>query len=127
MIVDVLAVHVLLCEVAALVLENFTIHRQYLRKEAYLCLLLQLVAGVAVNEDPLSRGMRMKVQKTTEFTFFVEMHDHFFYCVDGGMCFGTGVNVTSIEIDSVGVDSVSPAGNSIWIEDGKQVEHKFIA
>jgi len=125
-IIDVLAVHVLLCEVAALVLENFTIHGQYFRKETDLCLFFQLVAGVAVNEYPLSRRMGMKVQETKEFTFFVEMHDHFFDCVDGGVCFGTGVNVASIEIDSVGVDSVSPAGNSIRVEDGKQVEYKFI-
>ena len=127
MIIDILAVHVLFREVAALVLEDLAVHRQYLREEADLCLFLQLVAGVAVDEDPFTCSVGVQVQKTEEFTPFVEMQNNLFDCVDRGVNFGTGIDVASIEVYSVGVDSVCPTGYSIWVEDWEQVEHKLVA
>jgi hypothetical protein len=43
MIVDILAVHVLLGEVTALILEDLAVHRQDLGEETYLCLLLEFI------------------------------------------------------------------------------------
>jgi hypothetical protein len=41
------------------------------------------------------------------------------------MGFWIGVNVTTIEIDAIGIHSVMPSRHAIRIEDGKQIEYEF--
>ena len=59
----VLHVHVLLHEIAALILKVLTIQSQQFCEEAGLHLFVQLVDGVTVNEVALPRGLGVKVQK----------------------------------------------------------------
>lgn len=42
------------------------------------------------------------------------------------MSFWIGIDVTSIEIDSIRVYSVMATSHSIRVEDGKQIEDEFI-
>lgn len=50
MVVYILAVHVLLSEIAALILKNLAIHRQDLREQTNFSLFLELVAGISIDE-----------------------------------------------------------------------------
>jgi hypothetical protein len=125
-VVDVLAVHVLLGEVAALVLEYLAVHRQDLREQANLRLLLQLVAGVSVDENALPGRVGVQVEEPEELGLAVEVQDDFLDCVDGGVRLGTGVDVAAVEVDAVGVDPVVPAGDPIGVEDGEEVEDEAI-
>lgn len=127
MIVNVLAVHVLLSEVASLVFEYFTIHGKYLREEAYFCLLLQLIAGIAVDEDALPCCVCVQIKKAKKFVPLVEVKDDAFDCVDGRMRLRTGIDVATIEIDAVGIDTVMSTGHPIRIENGEKVKDEAVS
>ena len=96
MIIDVLAVHVPFREVAALILKDLAIHRQYLRKETDLRLLLKFIGRVAVNEDSLSGCVGVQVEEAEVFVFMMVMKDHFLYCVDRRVSLWVGVYVASV-------------------------------
>ena len=61
MVANVFAIHVLLSEVTTLILEYLTVHGEYFRKEADLNLLVELVDGVAVDEDALPSGVGVQI------------------------------------------------------------------
>ena len=66
MIAFLLAVHVLLCEIAAFVLKVGTVEGQYFGEQASLDLLLQLIYTVSVYESPPPGRMCMQIQKCKE-------------------------------------------------------------
>lgn len=43
------------------------------------------------------------------------------------MSFRAGVDIASIEIDAIGVDTIMAPSNSVWVKDGKQVKDEAIA
>jgi hypothetical protein len=71
--------------------------------------------------------VRVQIKKTEVFAFMMEMSDDLFDGENGRVTFGCGVDITAVEIDAIGVDSVVPPGHSVRVDDGKQVEDKFIS
>ena len=96
MVPDVLVVHILFSEIAALILKNLTVHRKYLREKADFDLFLQFIDRVAINEDALSGRMGMEVQKTEKFVLLVVVHDYFPDGIDGRVLFGRRVDVAPV-------------------------------
>lgn len=66
MIAFLLAVHVLLCEIAAFVLKIGTVEGQYFGEEASLDLLLQLIYTISIYECASPGCMCMQIQKCKE-------------------------------------------------------------
>ena len=96
MVPDVLVVHILFSEIAALILKNLTVHRKYLREKADFDLFLQFIDRVAINKDALSGCMGMKVQKPEKFVLLVVVHDYFPDGIDGRVLFGRRVDVAPV-------------------------------
>lgn len=71
--------------------------------------------------------MGVEVKKSKIFVFVMEVHDYLLYCVDGRMRFRIGVNIASVKIDSVGINSVGTTSNAIRIEDREKIEDKLIS
>jgi hypothetical protein len=68
----------------------------------------------------------MQVEEGEVLACTVEVQDDPAHCVDGGVesC-GRG-EVAAVEVGSVGIDAVVPAGHSVGVEDGEDVEDKAI-
>ena len=71
--------------------------------------------------------MSMQIQKTEVLVFIMEVSDHLFDSIDGRMIFGRRIDVASVEVDSVCIDSVVSSGDSIWVEDGEKIKNKFVS
>lgn len=56
----------------------------------------------------------------------MEVQDNLLDCIDGRMVLWIGIDITTIEIDAIRVDSVMPTSHAIRVEDGKQIEYEFI-
>lgn len=126
MVMDILAVHIFLSEIAAFVLKNLTVQRQYFREQADVDLLFELVCGVAVDEHSFPGSMSVEVQKAKILPFAVKMRNDLFDSIDGGMILGGRVDVAPVEVYSVGVDPIVAPSHSIRVENGKQIKDKPI-
>lgn len=126
MISDVLAVHILFGEVAALVLEYLTVHGQYLREQAYFDLFVKLIDGVTINKNTLLGSVGVQIQKAEELPQFVVVHDDLPDCVDGGVQFGRGIDIAPVEVDAVGVDPVVSPRHSVGVENREDVKDELV-
>lgn len=126
MVVYFLAIHIFFGEIAALVLKNLAVHGQDLREKTYFSLFLKLIASITVDEDTFPSCVCMQIQKAKKFSFFMKVQNNLFDCIYWWMSFWIGIDVTSIEIDSIRVYSVMATSHSIRVEDGKQIEDEFI-
>lgn len=126
MIIGILTVHIPFSEVATLILKDFAIHGEYLRKQADLRLFLKLVGRVAIDEDSFSGSVGMQIEEAEVFVLMMEMKDHFLDCVDRRVSLWIGVDIASVEVDAVGINSICTSCNTIGIEDWKDVEDESI-
>ena len=55
------------------------------------------------------------------------MSDDFFDGINRRVLFGRWINITSVQIDAICINSIVSSSNSIRIKDGKQIEYKFIS
>lgn len=69
----------------------------------------------------------MEIEEGKIFTFVVEVHDDLFDCVNWGMIFGGWIDIASVEVYPIRIDSVVSPSNSIGIEDGEEIKDKFVS
>lgn len=123
----ILAVHILLGEVAALILEIRAVHGKYFRENTSFDLLLKLIHTIAVDERASPRSMSMQIQKCKEPIVAVQMHDPTLDCVDRWLKFYCWVQIAPVQIYSVCINPVMASSNSVRIEDWKNVKHKIVS
>lgn len=121
------AVHVLLHEVAALVLEVFAVERQQLCEETGIDLFPELVDRVAVDEVALSRSLSVQVEEGEVPIFRVRVQYYLFDCVYCALLARRRVDIAAIEVDAVRVYSEMSSGHAVWVEDGKDVEDESVS
>ena len=68
----------------------------------------------------------MQIQKTEIFIFGMAVQNHLLDCENRRMVLRRRVDVASVEVDAVRVDSVMSTGHAVRVEDGKDVEDKLV-
>jgi len=126
MVIDIFAVHILFSEVASLVLKDLAIHGEYFGEEADLDLFVELVGGVAIDEDAFAGCVGVEIEEAEVLALAVEVGDDFLDGVDGTVGLGGRVDVASVEVDAIGVHPVVPSRHPIRVQNGEQVEHEFV-
>lgn len=126
MVINIFTVHIFFGEVAAFVLENFTIHRENLWKQADLDLFFKLICRIPINKNTFSGCMSMKVQKSKVLSFIVKVHNDFFDCIYRRMIFRRWINITSIEVDPVWIDSIVSSSYPIGVENREEIKHELV-
>ena len=127
MVSSVFDVHVFLGKVAAFVFKILWIHGQNLWEKTSFNLFLQLIRRVSINEHTLPRRMGMQVQKSKISTVFMKMHDNFFNCINRTVFFGTGIDVTAIQVDSIRINSIMSSCHPIRVQNRNDVKNRLIS
>jgi hypothetical protein len=127
MVVPIFAIHVGFSKITTLVLENLTVHGQYLGEQTNLYLLIELICRIAIDKHPLASSMRVQIQKPKVFAFMVIVHDDLLNRINGGMVFAGRVDVASVQVHTVRIHTVVPSSHSVRVQNRQNVKHKFIA
>lgn len=127
MISFLFAVHILLSKVTALILEIRTVHRKYFREKTCLHLLLKLVYAIPVDEGPSPWSVSMEIQKCKESIIIIQMQYKITDCIDSRLKFHRWIDVTSVQIYSISINSVMAPAHTIRIQNRKDIEYEIIS
>ena len=90
-------------------------------------LFLKLVHTVAVYEGSSSRSMSMQIQKCKKPITIIQMKYKITDRIDCRLKFHCRINIASVQIYPICIDSVMASPHTIWIQNRKNVEYKIIA
>ena len=126
MIINILTIHIFFSKITSLVFKYLTIQRQYLRKKADISLFLKLISRISINKNSFSSSMSMKIQKPKILVLTMIMSNDLLYRVNRRMMFVRRIDITTIQIDPICVNSIMSPCHSIRIYYRKDIKHKFI-
>ena len=127
MVSSVFKIHVFLCKVTPLIFEVLTVHRENLGEYACIDLFFKFISWIDIDEHSSAWSMGMQIKKTPISFLLMEMHNDFLYCIDRAMVLRTWINITSIQINPIGIYSVVTPCYSIRVKNWKNIENHLIS